>query len=338
MKSKKKTSAAGGKSKIDKIDPRDVGSAIKHVRTKDLKLKQHELAAAIEVDPTTVSNWEGGSYAPSVETIIRIARLASPENAVILYQKAGVDLEKVRLASGSPFPSGGPYEGAVELDLLDADNALSGAKAKEVVPRSWLANWCQGLSVDEVTKKISLGFCAARVRSPITLFPFVSGDIALLDRSILPVSALLGRPVAVHFARYPERLTPSGTEGLFDLQAIQVGWLAIDRPNQPEFSINAPTSHGNTGQSSLEDSSLKEPWRLILRGASVQGVSAARWPGIPISEWQLDTKTHVEEFAYSADLPFHFLPHIQILGLVISWKRTAGYTDMVANVVTSRNR
>src|ERR1700683_4674254 len=111
MKSKKKTSAAGGKSKIDKIDPRDIGIAIKYVRTKDLKLKQHELAAAIEVDPTTVSNWEGGAYAPSVETIIRIARLASPENAVILYQKAGVDLEKVRLASGSPFPSGGPYEG-----------------------------------------------------------------------------------------------------------------------------------------------------------------------------------------------------------------------------------
>jgi transcriptional regulator with XRE-family HTH domain len=330
MTPKKKTETSGGISGKDKINPRAAGNLIKLVRTKDLRIKQHQLATRLEVDPTTVSNWERGAYAPSRDIILRIAGWVSPNFALDLWRLAGVDVDRLRMGYGSPSSN----DGNVEIDLLDADNALKeGPKAKELVPRSWLGDRCMGLSVEDAEKKISSGFCAIRVRSPISLFPFAAGDIAVIERSTLRMSALLGHPVAIHFARFPEMLTSSGAEGSFELQAIQVGWLAIDRPDQPDFSINAPLADAPSYRS-REELSYMEPWRLILRGASVQGIArGSSWPGIPISEWKSDRKSDVQAFAAGLnDVSFNFRPHIQILGPVICWKRAATYTDMVLNV------
>jgi transcriptional regulator with XRE-family HTH domain len=335
MTPKKKTGTSGGTSEKDKIDPRAAGNLIKLIRTKDLRIKQHQLATRLEVDPTTVSNWERGAYAPSRDIILRIAGWVSPNFALDLWRLAGVDVDRLRMGYGSPSSN----DGTVEIDLLDADNALKeGPKAKEVVPRSWLGDWCMGLSVEDAEKKTSSAFCAIRVRSPISLFPFASGDIAVIERSTPRISALLGRPVAIHFARFPEVLTPSGAEGSFELKAIQVGWLAIDRPDQPDFSINTPQAEAPSSHS-REELSYMEPWRLILRGASVQGIARrSSWPGIPITEWKSDRKADVKEFAAGLrDVPFNFRPHIQILGPVICWKRVATYGDLVLNVA-SKNR
>jgi DNA-binding XRE family transcriptional regulator len=59
-----------------------------------LRMSKAQLAKAIGVTPTTVSDWEKGKYEPSAEAYIKLFNLESPANSMWYLEKAGVNLAR----------------------------------------------------------------------------------------------------------------------------------------------------------------------------------------------------------------------------------------------------
>ncbi len=266
-------------------------------------LSQGKLAGFLGVSPESVSGYKRGKYPPSAEIVIKLINSAPSEHvAEMLFRQLRIDVSKMRAVFGSPSEGAGANTAMAEVPLLDADNAEGGPWLNEVVPKAWLRSGSEMVAV--------------RVRTPMRLFPFLNGDIAYLEKGRWPVRLLLGELIAVHLEKYPEKIISADRhEGEFDLQGINLGWLVIERPNDPGRLLLSGR------KDSLSDSDRPEPWRLKLQGADVPGICRSA-PALELTEWQMSTARELKEFMCGEpSLKVDLLPWVKILGRVDFWKR-----------------
>lgn len=63
---------------------------------KKLELKQIEFAQRFHVTQAAVSRWESGVKEPSVENYIRMGNIAPDPECFWFWEKAGVDINRIR--------------------------------------------------------------------------------------------------------------------------------------------------------------------------------------------------------------------------------------------------
>jgi DNA-binding XRE family transcriptional regulator len=69
---------------------------------KKLGLKQVEFARKFHVTQAAISLWESGAKQPSVENYIRMGNMASEPECFWFWEKAGVDVNRIRSLLGGP--------------------------------------------------------------------------------------------------------------------------------------------------------------------------------------------------------------------------------------------
>lgn len=78
-----------------KETPPDWAQRVAELRRK-LGLKQVEFAKLFGVTQPAVSRWERGEVEPSLENYIRMGNMAAQPDCYWFWQKAGVDVERIR--------------------------------------------------------------------------------------------------------------------------------------------------------------------------------------------------------------------------------------------------
>src|ERR1035441_9945714 len=97
---KKKKEPKRGKTKAQKRvrtkEAVDTGNWVAGVRKKE-GLTQQELADRLKVDRSTLASWETGDYRPSAESLIRIGNEFSYAEALVAWEKAGINPQKIEV-------------------------------------------------------------------------------------------------------------------------------------------------------------------------------------------------------------------------------------------------
>ena len=271
--------------KKKKQDEQDVraqrfGRIVKGLRKDKLGLDQKGLAAKMQVTRPTVTAWELGYYLPSAEQLIKLANLLSYPDCLIPLGEAGFDVEKHYSEGIRKLPA----EGMMRVPLV---TDTGGGTAD-------LPEW-PGLNADS-------SICV-QVSGPGRFFPFKNGDIAVIDKSQTSAWMLEGELVAIQFEEYPEvipvpLLRPEGAKkldigepalleklnprsnpkeieelerrwtpvnGMIRLEAIHLGWLCLERPDDPAFQYR------QLDRFKPPQGAPFEPWRFVLEGAMVRG-------------------------------------------------------------------
>ncbi len=307
--SKSRSGASLKKAPAEHTDNSQFAAFIRRFR-EDMGYKtQQALASKLGVDRSAVSAWESPKgYRPSAETLIKIANLADYPLCSQLYSEAGFDNTKLwhelrRQAA--------PGAGLVSVPFLELPDPFDHPERV----------WQIGPPLSDLADQSNIA-CIRVGGSVPPLFPFTKGQIAFVDRSKLDWWDLIdtGSLVAVHFSRYPERLgidretemrfslgvpppTPRSaghqrrfskrinsdkpltyltpdSDGMIGLEAIHVGWLAIDRPNDPGFRMLGDRDKWRVLPAAAD------PWRVVLRGADVTGVSSAGL--VQLTQWETE--------------------------------------------------
>ena len=276
------------------------------------------------VNRSAVRSWENGDFRPSAESLIRLANQVDYALALELWEKAGIDTEKLtavrpkqilRLTHGLfPFASG---------DLVGIDSEVDPKIDPGVDPETDPWDLLQQLVVVQFA------------RYPESLSPDSPGQApkvfpraAVVEQKLLEkeesirrqLIELYGSDVAVgrlaaqdaFEEELAERWTPDfEKDGMIRLEAIQAGWLRFEVAGD-ELSADWPETRGR-------------PWRLVLQGASVKGIEAGI--AVPLTNWET-----------SAPARKIRLKCKRIAGRVVSWIRVTGSQETMWRKHRDENR
>ncbi len=255
---------------------------------------QREMAERLGVAQSAVGAWEIGAYRPSAETMIKIANLAPYPLCNEGWDKAGVDSTKLWHESSNRLMTLALESGLLKAPLLELPNPFD--HRERFLP--------VGVPLSTTATEIA----CVRIGAPVALFPFRNGQVAIIDRSKTDWWELIdsGSLVAVYFSRYPEvlgwdqrmesrtlaryrseqpgadnfppHLIPD-SDALIGLQAIHVGWLALEREYDPSFEMLGDRSRWRDDLPVAADR-----WRVVLRAAEVRGVGGGGL--VQLTPWQ----------------------------------------------------
>jgi transcriptional regulator with XRE-family HTH domain len=286
---KKKKEPTRGKTKAQKRvrtkEAVDTGNWVAGVRKKE-GLTQQELADRLKVDRSTLASWETGDYRPSAESLIRIGNEFSYAEALVAWEKAGINTQKLEVfkrpmpgnmerLTGSLFP----FEAG---DVIGIDNSPVSdiwALLGEVVVVSfdrYPAEWPAELSQRDRQRMM-----AAKVDFPKP----TKAEIEDLGKTELA-----------------KRWTPD-EHGEIEIKAVLAGWLRLQIYDDPDFVMFDfdqaawPKAEGR--------------WRLVLQGANVKGIGIrAASLSVPLTSWETRPKGRMVQ-----------LRGKQVLGCVTLWIR-----------------
>jgi len=286
---------------------------------------QLQFADKLGVERSAVGAWESArGYRPSAETLLKIANLAPYPLSIQAWNEAGVDFQKLWRESSNALIEGAAKSGLLKVPLLELPDPFDHEE------RALLVGPPLSTAVD-----VSHVACA-RIGAPAGLFPFSNGQVAIIDRSKTDwwESIESGSLVAVYLDRHPEvlgwdqqmetrtlatyrseppvvgrpeegetefppHLVPD-SDAMIGLQAIYVGWIALDRPNDPGFQIL-----GDQGRWRALPAAA-DPWRVVLTGAEVKGVHGGGL--VQVTNWETERAWR--------DRPRLSLKHVRLLGTV----------------------
>jgi transcriptional regulator with XRE-family HTH domain len=157
----------------------DLAKRIKELRDR-LKLTMGPFADRLEVSKASVSLWEKGDM-PSAEALLKLAKLASEDEALRLYflRQAGVDTERLEIAVAKEYLQrrerrlDDPANGVAEVDWLPI-RASASAAAKEAI--GYIPVVKTRIANPETTFCVEVGADSARGPYPV-------GSLVIIDGS-----------------------------------------------------------------------------------------------------------------------------------------------------------
>lgn len=289
---------------------------------------QQQLADKLGVERSAVGAWESGQYRPSAETLLKIANLAPYPLSIQAWQEAGVDFQKLWHESSNRLIEEAVKGGLFRVPLLELPDPFDHEERSLLLgpPLS------RGLEAPDIV--------CVRIGAPVRLFPFSNGQVAIIDRSKTDWWELIesGSLVAIYLSRYPEvlgwdlqtetrsleryqseppvpienwppHLLPD-SDALIGLEAIHLGWLALERPYDPGFRMLGDMNRWG------DLPATADPWRVVLSGADVRGVSGSGL--VQLTQWQTEPSWRNRP---------HIIPeHVKLLGRVNAFM-TAPHDD-----------